>query len=332
MRKSKKVSSCMIIGAGISGLCAAHILQDQGKKVIVLDKGRGVGGRMSTRRIDNGVIDHGAQFFTARDERFNKWVQGWVEEGTAVEWSRGFPALDKDSIEQATDDDPHYRGTKGMTTVPKQLARDLEVHVNACVNRIAPLAKGWEAQTEEGQKFRAHALILTPPVPQSLSILEASKIGLPSQIQSSLNAISYEPCIAVLALIDGPSHIPYPGGLHLPGEPVNWIADNHRKGISLKQMSIIIHAGPRYSRENLQADDNSLITELTDAVSKCIRSRILQAQVHKWHYCKPVRVYPEPCLAVPGSWPMIFAGDAFGASLIEGAVLSGVAAAHHILS
>lgn len=332
MSKSKKINSCLIIGAGISGLCAARVLQDQGKKVIVLDKGRGVGGRMATRRMDNGVIDHGAQYFTAHDEQFKKWVQNWIEEGTALEWSRGFPALDKDSIVQTAEGDPHYRGTKGMTTIPKQIARDLEVHVHAAVNRIAPLAKGWEAQTEEGQKFRAHALILTPPVPQILSILEASKIGLPSPIQSSLHDIRYDHCLAVLALIDGLSHIPYPGGLHLPGEPVSWIADNHRKGISLKQMSIIIHAGPQYSRENWKADDHSLITMLTEEVAKYVGSRILKAQVHRWHYSKPTRVYPKPCLAVPGSWPMIFAGDAFGAPHIEGAVLSGIAAAHQILS
>ncbi len=60
--------SCVIIGAGVSGLIAARTLQASGVRVKVLDKGRGVGGRLATRRSGVGVFDHGAQFFTVCDE------------------------------------------------------------------------------------------------------------------------------------------------------------------------------------------------------------------------------------------------------------------------
>ena len=62
--------SCIVVGAGISGLLAARELSDAGWRVTVLDKGRGVGGRMATRRTGGARFDHGAQFFTVRDERF----------------------------------------------------------------------------------------------------------------------------------------------------------------------------------------------------------------------------------------------------------------------
>jgi predicted NAD/FAD-dependent oxidoreductase len=51
-----------IIGAGIAGLCAALTLTQAGLKVVIVDKARGVGGRMATRRLGGAVIDHGAQF------------------------------------------------------------------------------------------------------------------------------------------------------------------------------------------------------------------------------------------------------------------------------
>jgi predicted NAD/FAD-dependent oxidoreductase len=329
----KKITSCLIIGAGITGLLAGHALKRRGVKVTVLDKGRGVGGRMATRRIENAVIDHGAQFFTVREERFEKWVQQWMDEGHVVEWSKGFQKLkaEMDSEDPALDDHPHYRGTKGMTAVPKELAKHLEVHLNCRVTKIIPLAKGWETHTEGGQNFRAQGIILTPPARQSLSILEESRIQLPSQIQSSIEAITYDPCIAFLALLDSASHVPYPGGLYLQGEPVTWIADNQRKGISPQHASITVHAGPKFSRENWETDDGTVSNALTEAASRWIGSKIGVSQIHRWRYSKPVKTHPERCLIVPGAWPLIFAGDAFGGPRIEGAALSGLAAAHNLL-
>ena len=81
-------SSCIVVGAGISGLLAASSLQREGWDVTVLDKSQGVGGRMATRRVGGGTFDHGAQFFTVRGERFWELVEGWLEAGVAAEWTR----------------------------------------------------------------------------------------------------------------------------------------------------------------------------------------------------------------------------------------------------
>ena len=54
-----------IIGAGISGLTLAHQLKAHAD-IVVFEKARGVGGRMSTRYGDQFEFDHAAQFFTAR--------------------------------------------------------------------------------------------------------------------------------------------------------------------------------------------------------------------------------------------------------------------------
>ena len=79
--------TCLIIGAGMAGLTAANLLQNAGWAVTVVDKSRGVGGRMATRRLGASRFDHGAQFFTVRDAGFqattDKWMaNGWVHLGT----------------------------------------------------------------------------------------------------------------------------------------------------------------------------------------------------------------------------------------------------------
>ena len=60
----------LVVGAGVAGLLAATELAAAGCRVIVLEKSRGIGGRMATRRLGGAVCDHGAQFFTVRTEEF----------------------------------------------------------------------------------------------------------------------------------------------------------------------------------------------------------------------------------------------------------------------
>ena len=79
-----------VVGAGLSGLVAATTLAAGGHDVVVLDKGRSPGGRLATRRIAGATLDHGAQFFTVRDDRFAALVQAWSDAGVVVEWCRGF--------------------------------------------------------------------------------------------------------------------------------------------------------------------------------------------------------------------------------------------------
>ena len=50
----------VIIGAGASGLLCGKRLAEAGHSVLILDKGRNIGGRLSTRRTDGAVFHHGA--------------------------------------------------------------------------------------------------------------------------------------------------------------------------------------------------------------------------------------------------------------------------------
>ena len=69
----------LIIGAGLAGLSAANKLKEAGRDVLVIDKGRGIGGRLAGRRIGEATFDHGAQFFTAREATFKATVEHWIK-------------------------------------------------------------------------------------------------------------------------------------------------------------------------------------------------------------------------------------------------------------
>ena len=93
-----EISDVLILGAGISGLCCAGDLTQAGLRVTVIDKGRGIGGRFANRRIGEATFDHGAQYFTARDPRFQQFVAEWEKQGLVREWYRSVLGQPEDAI------------------------------------------------------------------------------------------------------------------------------------------------------------------------------------------------------------------------------------------
>jgi renalase len=321
--------SCVVVGAGISGLLAARKLAAAGWRVVVLDKGREVGGRMATRRLENGTFDNGAQFFTVRSDRFGKLVQEWSDEGVIEEWSRGFADAEG---RQNEDGHPRYRGSRGMSSVADHLARGLDVRTGERVVGVKFRDKVWEAHTEAGSQVAGTALLLTAPVPQSLALFEGGS-ALSEEVRQQLAGISYSPCLALMALMDGPTGVPEPGGIQIKGEPLDWIGDNQRKGIS-EAPAITIHAGPEWSREYFESEEAlvaaSLLAFAAGQLATDLPARVLESSLVRWRYSWVTQPHPEPCFVASEDPPLLFAGDAFGPSKVEGAALSGLAAADHL--
>jgi renalase len=329
---------CLIVGAGMAGLAAARMLHAQGLNVVVLDKGRGIGGRMATRWSDNeaGVrarYDHGAQFFTVRDAVFQTQVDDWLARGLVKEWARGFAGA---SGQPQHDGHPRYCAVNGMNSLAHDLARDLAVTSNARVDSISPQERGWRVRMALGEHHTAASILLTPPVEQSLALLDAGATILADDTRAALERISYDPCLALLVELDAPSRLPEPGAVQLrgepPGPPLVWIGDNHRKGISPDAFTVTLHAGPEFTRAHWDAPHDVIAQRLLQAANDWLRVPVRRWHVHRWRYSQPVVTHPDACLFTTQPAPLAFAGDAFGSARLEGAFLSGRAAAHLLLN
>ncbi|WP_425461528.1 NAD(P)/FAD-dependent oxidoreductase, partial [Hyella patelloides] len=320
--QNKQISSCLVIGGGISGLIIASILQRNGIKVTVLDKGRGIGGRLATKRIQEGVFDYGAQYFSVKNPQFQKWVDEWLQAGIVTEWCQQFTPEDKSK--------PRYRGLTSSRSIAKYLAKDLDVHTSTKVTKLNYQDSQWLIETEKGNQFPAEMLIMTPPVPQTLALLDNSNITIPANIKNSLEQIKYYQCIAVLALLEKPSNIPSPGGILLDKEPLVWLADNYQKGIS-PNYAVTLHATPKFSETHYSSDNETIAKLLFDAASDWLNDSVIEYQVHRWRYSLPRTFYHQQYCAL-SEFPLVMAGDAFVAPKIEGALLSGIAAANYVLN
>lgn len=197
---------CLVIGAGISGLLAARTLRAAGQRLLVVDKGRGVGGRMASRRLGGARVDHGAQFFTCRSREFGALVASWTAGGAAAEWCRGFGA-------EPDVGHVRHRGVPAMTAVPTLLAAEQQVRTGARVASLTVTPGGWTARLDGGEPIVARAVVASAPVPQTLALLDATTVRLPPALRAELELVEYAPCLAVMARLSRPSGMRPPGAL-----------------------------------------------------------------------------------------------------------------------
>ncbi|MBE2202283.1 MAG: FAD-dependent oxidoreductase [Anaerolinea sp.] len=321
----------LIVGAGITGLMAANRLHAAGKRVLVVDKGAGVGGRMATRRIGPGRADHGAQFFTVRTAEFQQHVTQWRAQGLVFVWSHGWS--DGSLVGTKSDGYPRYAVHTGMTAVPKHLAQGLDVRTGVKICRIVQEHDRWQAIDEVGNQYTGAALMLTSPVPQSLALLAAGDVTLHAADHAALARIAYAPCLCGLFWVKGKVHLPEPGALQRPLARISWIADNQRKGISPDATLVTVHGGPLFSQGNFDEPEAVVMDKLQAVLKRHLGdvATIEAAQYNRWRYALPTTLHPERFLQAQTMSPLLFAGDAFKEPRIEGAALSGLAAAGALL-
>lgn len=303
----------VVIGAGMSGLTCARGLQDAGHEVVVLDKGRSVGGRMATRRDGDATFDHGAQFFTVRSEVFQRAVDVWISQGIVHEWCRGF----------ANDDGhPRYVASAGMNALAKHLAIGLDVRCSITVQSVTPENGKWCVNSVESDPLYCDVVVVTSPLPQTVALLENSAVEVPEQLRT----LTYDPTVGLLAVVDKPLHaLPASGGIQDADDVFSFIADNSSKHVS-RVPAITFHASAKWSEQHFDQTDEWLHENLLLAAQQWLHdTHVTSSQIKKWRYAAPRTTWPDSYWINAGK-TMILAGDAFNGPKIEGAYLSGYAA------
>jgi predicted NAD/FAD-dependent oxidoreductase len=338
----------VVVGAGVAGLCAAGELVRAGRSVVMLEKSRGVGGRMATRRVGAAVCDHGAQFFTVRGRAFGGLVADARDAGAVERWCTGFGRLGSlgGDVEPAADGHARWRGVRGMTDLPKWLAERLAAdgHGTACPIRTGTqvaaigtgggrvrvtLAAGPDGATET---IDAAGAVITAPVPQALDLFAAGGVAVDPAARSQLATVAYDPCFALRLVLDRPSLVPPPGAIQFApaaGGPVAWIADNLLKGVS-SVPALTVHATGEFTRGHCDAPADEVTAILLDAVRPWIdgdpATAVMERSLHRWKFALPTTVIEAPLMAASTAPPIACCGDAFGGPRVEGAASSGLAA------
>ena len=320
--------TCIVIGAGLAGLLAADTMIRLGCKATILEKAKGVGGRMATRRMGGQTFDFGAQSLYGHTPKFQSMLESWRYAGLVAEWHPDLSARPREKKHPG----PYFKGNPAMTSVPKYLAEGLTVHLQTKVTAVHAADNAWSIATEHNHIYMSQALIMTAPVPQSLALLEAGGYGPDRDALAQLRSLEYTSCFALMLALDGPSGLPAPGAMTLDGEPLAWISDNYAKGVAGRPGAVTVCASDEFTNEMLEVHPERITQILLDAVRPMIHAHIESTQLHRWRYCRPVRTLPSLFLVGGTQPPLLFAGDMFGEGDCESAALSGMAAAEYLHS
>ena len=315
--------SVLVVGLGVSGLAAARALREAGVRVRVVDRGRVVGGRLATRRMDDRPVDIGARYFTVPEgAEFGSVVDEWMSRGLVREWTDTFEVIGVDGSRESKPGPMRYAAPGGLRSLAVDLAERLRadgVDVDQGVDVVsvrelaeagasadsAPEAAARESGVEvDGAQY--DRVVLAMPDPQARRMLGAGS----SALQSLGGADGWEPTISVVAAWnERPWGEGFPGAF-IDGSPVvAFVADDgDRRGDGAAVL--VAHTTGEFARRHLDHPE-SAVAPVVQAVRELlgIDSEPTSTHAHRWTFSAPSAQHDAEFLLIGN---VGVCGDAWG--------------------
>lgn len=307
----------VVVGAGISGVACARVLQQRGVAVRLLDRGRRIGGRMASRRIDGRAVDLGASYFTVSDPRFAAVVDGWREAGLAEPWTDTFHVLTAGSPPQTKQGPVRWRAPGALRSLVEELAAPLQpAHgPDAAVTTVTATDDGLRVDGAP-----AAAVVLAMPDRQARRVLGDGLGDLAERLQRE-----WQPALALVAAFaertwDTAGRF---DGAFVNDDPdLTWIADDGRRRGDDAPV-LVAHSTADLARRHLD-DPDAATPELVTALQRLLDvPPPTSTLVQRWGLAQPTGERAEPFLL--DDRLVGVCGDGWGTSKVEGAFLSGAA-------
>lgn len=306
--------SALVIGSGLAGISAASHLSKAGIHVTIVDKGRGPGGRMATRRLTlpdgaQTAIDHGAQFIRARDPRFHRYL---TEAGVA-DWPAAGPGS--------------CVGVPGNRSLAEAGLVGLNPVQQTEVTSVSRTTDGWRARLIGPDGARSagpfDCVLCTAPAAQAARLF-------PDAAQS-LSAVRMAPCWAAMLVFSTPVDGPDLLTDDRDDAVLSWAArEGGKPGRLPEPERWILHAAPGWSRAHLEDPAETVLDHMQqawlDRLEQSAPPPRLLAKAHRWRYARVEQPLGAPYHPVADG-SAVLAGDWCLGPRAEAAFLSGLEAA-----
>ena len=184
-----------IVGAGIAGASCAGTLAAAGWEVDVFEKSRGAGGRLSTRRMEQGWATLGSPFISAKRDPFRSQLREWVRQGWLAP-VRGDIWQGRATLSWAQAQlQNHYRPTIEPSQLVRHVMGTARLHTLSRVVALQPRT----IILEDGRILGDYdCVICSVPTPQAIPLLDALPL-----LREGLGKVRYRPIWSFLMRWEG---------------------------------------------------------------------------------------------------------------------------------
>jgi renalase len=331
----------LVIGAGVSGLAAAGELVRRGRRVLVLDRANGVGGRCASRTLHGQRVDYGAPFLHGSSPHFLGAVESCSTGAAAARLLPGWPHRVVESRlacqpEAFAGAQRRLGVAEGVSALPKRLAAGLDIRTGVTISLLHAAPGGVQAVAADGRRFEAPSVLLALAAPQAVRLLEpfAGRMAGGRDRVRRLEALDHVPCLTVVAGYRGDTPVPafdawYPAETTILGAVV--LDSAKRPGGAWRVL--VLQARRHYSMTLLEAPDDTWARDLVWEAGEILGAwagRPDWQWTHRWRWARIPpgggRAGAPEWIDVEGGGRLGLCGEAFhDAGGVEGAFLSGVA-------
>ena len=323
------MTSIAIIGAGMSGLAAAHTLLDAGRTatphvgaqfiasanthpshqanytVMLFEKAADVGGRATTHQRDGFTYDSGAQYIKPGTvstpfitERFalpdlidiRKPIWIFDQHGHIQEG---------DPVQNA---EPKWSYASGLLALAHRMASYLQVTFGP-ITRVQHTAAGWQLSGSSGQPVQPAStfdqLLITIPAPLAADLIENSSLApdIQKHIVTLLRTASYNPLISVmLGYAPAPQQRPYYALVNTDkAHAISWLAWEHEKSPTRAPADsglLIAQMAPAYSQQHMETPDEEIIRDTAAQVAALLQEPLpppIFTAIQRWPLALPTQ-------------------------------------------
>ena len=354
-----KAHHIAIIGAGLAGLSAAYQLASQcrakalnGQEITIslIDKSRGLGGRLANRRLPNGAgFNHGAQYVRAGTSRFRELMERACRHEHAIRWAD--PITDGPPPEADTDR-PRYVGAPGMSALGRFMFSEADRQAKACGIEIAryrqteitELARtthgehGWLLMDHLGTQLGPFdSVIIAIPAPQAGHLLTALDAGETPSLAPLLKATEtgMVPCWSTMVGFDT-ALASAQDAWQPPDSPLVWVGRGVRADTADSPADwhgYILHADPDWTRTHLAKSAAKIGPMMLDLLANAMGKPLpehIHLSSHLWRYAFAPTASGQPC-HMASDIRLVLAGDWCLGNRAESAFESGIAAGNAVI-
>lgn len=322
----------------MAGLACARALRAGGRKVLVLERAREIGGRCATAWPEHPA-DFGVAFFHGHSEAYLAALA--AADATRLDWPSQVKGSGRPCRPEAfAPRERRVAFAEGAIAFPRYLARGLDVHLRCPVVALQDARGALSLTLEGGAIVESQTVVLALAPEEALALLAA--LHEPSTAVRSARAVlgmsRSEACLALIAVYGHrvaapPWHVCYPEDSRVLQLASNESSKRPGRG----ELVMLYQAHPGWSSTHL-SNERWPEELLAEAVRCCGLSAAhpVKVEPHPWHFARSDRAAElagPMLLRLPGGASLGLAGDRFApGGGVEAAYLSGERLAARILA